>query len=141
MQRKAQLQTCQMRFSSAIATAVSAALPVVHRSPILDTRQNGVTCQNSRGSPKTEDVAAVINQLKGQGGSCPNTNGKASGNYSKPLPLPSLPPKTPVKSSNNAEQSHQLVPQTAPHRSRRGVPQSRFAAGSMTMARKRRARM
>ena len=62
-----------MRFTSAIATAVIAALPVVHGSPILDTRQDGVTCQTSSGSPKTEDVTAVINQLKGQGGNFPNT--------------------------------------------------------------------
>ena len=69
----------QMYFSKSIATAVVAALPVILGSPILDTRQNGVTCQTSSGSPKTGDVTDVINQLKGQGGDCSNTNGEGSG--------------------------------------------------------------
>ena len=64
-----------------MATAVVLALPAVLGSPILDTRQNGVTCQTSSGSPKTGDVTAVINQLNGKGGNCPNTNDKASGKF------------------------------------------------------------
>ncbi|MCJ1462816.1 hypothetical protein MMC07_001419 [Pseudocyphellaria aurata] len=46
--------------------------------PALHHRQNGVTCQTSSASPLTGDVTDVINQVRGQGGSCPNTNGAAS---------------------------------------------------------------
>ncbi|KAL9070133.1 MAG: hypothetical protein Q9161_005085 [Pseudevernia consocians] len=67
-----------MFFSKATALAVIAALPIVLATPILDTRQNGVTCQTSSGSPLTDDVTAVINELNGRGGSCPQTNDKAS---------------------------------------------------------------
>ena len=68
-----------MHFSSVIATAILAALPVIMGSPALETRQNGVSCQTSSGSPTTEDVTAVINQLKGQGGDCSNGNDAGSG--------------------------------------------------------------
>ena len=68
-----------MYFSKTTILVLVAALPTVFGSPILEDRQNGVTCQTSSGSPKTRDVTAVINQLKGQGGKCPQTNGKGSG--------------------------------------------------------------
>ncbi|KAL6716085.1 hypothetical protein ACLMJK_005651 [Lecanora helva] len=45
---------------------------------VLIPRQNGVTCQTSSGSPDTGDVTDVINQIRGQGGLCPQTNGHAS---------------------------------------------------------------
>lgn len=48
-------------------------------SAILQDRQNGVTCQTSDGSPTTADVTSVINQVRGQGGDCKNTNGAGSG--------------------------------------------------------------
>ena len=66
-----------MLFSSAIATAILAALPVTMGSPVLDTRQTGVTCQTSDASPETGDIIAVINQLKGRDGDCSNTNDEA----------------------------------------------------------------
>lgn len=68
-----------MYFFKSTALAVLAASPVVLGSPILETRQNGVTCQTSSGSPLTGDVTAVLNQLNGQGGSCAQTNGRGSG--------------------------------------------------------------
>ena len=68
-----------MFFLKAIALAALATSPVVLGSPILEDRQNGVTCQTSSGSPLTDDVTAVINKLKGRGGSCDQKNGKASG--------------------------------------------------------------
>lgn len=73
--------TCQMHFSKATAIAIVAALPLALSSPVLSTRQNGVTCQTSSASPGTDDVTAVINDLKDRGGNCPNTNGHASGNF------------------------------------------------------------
>lgn len=69
----------QMYFFKATALAVLAASQVVLGSPILETRQNGVTCQTSSGSPLTGDVTAVINELRGRGGSCAQKNDKASG--------------------------------------------------------------
>ncbi|KAK7744745.1 hypothetical protein SLS62_010047 [Diatrype stigma] len=51
---------------------------MVSAGPLLNDRQNGVTCQTSDGSPETGDVTSVINELKGRGGACPNTNGEAS---------------------------------------------------------------
>lgn len=48
-------------------------------STVPHIRQNGVTCQTSSASPSTEDVTSVINQVRGQGGDCPNTNGAGSG--------------------------------------------------------------
>ena len=83
-----------MHFSKAIPLALIAVLPLALGSPTLNTRQNGVTCQTSNGSPLTNDVTDVINQLNGQGGSCPQTNGDASGE--KPrllLAVPLSPPK------------------------------------------------
>lgn len=68
-----------MYFSKATALAIIAAIPTVLGTPILDTRQNGVTCQTSSGSPLTDDVTAVINDLNGRSGNCPQTNDKASG--------------------------------------------------------------
>lgn len=59
-----------LTFASA---AFTSALP-----PNLNTRQNGVTCQTSSGSPDTGDVTDVINQLGGRGEKCPQTNGHAS---------------------------------------------------------------
>ena len=77
--------TYQMHFSKATAIAITTLLSKTLASPILDARQNGVTCQTSIGSPFTGDVTAVINQLKGQGGDCTNTNDQASGKSSNPL--------------------------------------------------------
>ncbi|KAM0803717.1 hypothetical protein BDR22DRAFT_839699 [Usnea florida] len=58
-------------FTFVLATALATASPLI-------PRQDGVTCQTSDASPKTADVTDVINQLTGQGGLCPQTNGKAS---------------------------------------------------------------
>ena len=71
-----------MYFTKATVLALIAAIPLALSSPILESRQNGVTCQTSSGSPLTDDVTDVINQLRGQGGSCPQTNGEASGKSS-----------------------------------------------------------
>ena len=68
-----------MYFFAATTLTLAATLPLVFGSPILDARQNGVTCQTSDGSPVTGDVTDVINQLRGLGGHCPQTNGEASG--------------------------------------------------------------
>ena len=68
-----------MYSTKATVLALIAAVPLALSSPILETRQNGVTCQTSSGSPLTTDVTDVINQLRGQGGNCPQTNGEASG--------------------------------------------------------------
>ena len=69
----------QMHVFKATALAVLAASPVVLGSPILDNRQNGVTCQTSSGSPLTGYVTDVINQLSGRGGICAQTNHEGSG--------------------------------------------------------------
>ena len=74
-----------MHFSKATAIAITTILSKTLASPILDERQNGVTCQTSGGSPLTGDVTAVINQLNGKGGDCTNSNEKASGKSSIPL--------------------------------------------------------
>ena len=68
-----------MLFSVATTLTLAAAFPLTLGSPLLETRQNGVTCQTSDGSPKTGDVTDVINQLRGRGGNCPQKNGEASG--------------------------------------------------------------
>lgn len=74
-----------MYLSKAIALGIIATLPLalgfpfLKRFPFLETRQNGVTCQTSSGSPLTDDVTAAINQLSGKPGNCPQTNGHASG--------------------------------------------------------------
>ena len=78
-----------MYFTKATVLALVAATSAALSSPILETRQNGVTCQTSSGSPTTDDVTDVINQLRGQGGNCPQTNGEASG---KPSHFISLSP-------------------------------------------------
>ncbi|KKY23412.1 hypothetical protein UCDDS831_g03143 [Diplodia seriata] len=57
---------------SIIALFLAAAFP----SAIL--AQEGVTCQTTAGSPKTESVTDVINQLRGHGGTCEQTNCAAS---------------------------------------------------------------
>ena len=76
-----------MYFTKATVIALFTAIPLGLSSPILETRQNGVTCQTSSGSPLTTDVTDVINQLRGQGGNCPQTNGEASGKASLLSPL------------------------------------------------------
>lgn len=80
-----------MYFTKTTVLALVAAIPLALSSPILETRQNGVTCQTSSGSPLTPDVTDVINQLRGQGGNCPQTNGEASGKPSPTYPLISIP--------------------------------------------------
>jgi len=67
----------QMQF---IAPTLLAIMAVVSAAPVLETRQNGVTCQTSNGSPFTDAVTDVINQLKGYGADaiCENTNDEAS---------------------------------------------------------------
>lgn len=45
----------------------------------LQMRQNGVTCQTSDGYSITRDVSKIINEVRGRGGSCPNTTSEASG--------------------------------------------------------------
>lgn len=69
-----------MYFSKATALAL-VSLTFASASPLLEMRQNGVTCQTSEASPKNEDVTFVINELKGRGGSCAQTNGAASGKF------------------------------------------------------------
>ncbi|KAI1746442.1 hypothetical protein F4782DRAFT_544252 [Xylaria castorea] len=56
-----------MYFTKATAVVLLSALSLATAMPALDSRQNGVTCQTSDGSPE-----------KRQGGDCPNTNGQAS---------------------------------------------------------------
>ena len=70
-----------MFFSKATKVALITAFPLVLGKPILETRQNGVTCQTSSGSPDTGDVTDVINQLNGYpaGSNCSQSNGHASG--------------------------------------------------------------
>ena len=67
-------------YTSAITATLALALftfsPLT--SAALLPRQNGISCQTSDGSPTTDDVTAVINQLKGKGGDCTNGNGKGS---------------------------------------------------------------
>ena len=65
-----------MHLSKAIAVDIAIILPITLISPILEGRQNGVTCQTSSGSPLTGDVTAIINQLNEQGGDCNNENSK-----------------------------------------------------------------
>jgi len=60
---------------SAVALMSTAA---VWASPVLDTRQNGLSCQTSSDSPDTTDVTSVINQVRGQGGICRQGNSQAS---------------------------------------------------------------
>lgn len=71
-----------MYLSRPTITALVAALPAAIGFPTLSPRQNGVTCQTSDASPVTGDITDVINQLRGGGGSCPQTNGEASGRSS-----------------------------------------------------------
>ena len=81
-----------MYFTKTTVLALLTAISLALSSPILETRQNGVTCQTSSGSPITTDVTDVINQLRGQGGNCPQTNGEASGKVLfHSLPLNSSP--------------------------------------------------
>lgn len=70
----------QMHFSKATVLAVVASIPLALGSPTLFSRQNGVTCQTSSGSPFTGDVTLVINELKGRGdkAKCAQTNDSAS---------------------------------------------------------------
>ncbi len=71
-----------MYFSKAVTVvALASSFTIAAASPLLEFRQNGVTCQTSDGSPENEDVTFVINELKGRGGSCPQTNGDASGKF------------------------------------------------------------
>lgn len=74
-----------MHSIKAITLISAASFSIVFASPTLLTRQNGVTCQTSSGSPVTGDVTLVINEVRGLGGSCPQTNGSGSG---KTLPPP-----------------------------------------------------
>ncbi|KAI1755918.1 hypothetical protein F4782DRAFT_538309 [Xylaria castorea] len=68
-----------MHFTKSTAIAVVAGLTFASAGPLLNSRQNGVTCQTSNASPSTSDVTLVINELKGKGGDdCSNTNGEAS---------------------------------------------------------------
>ncbi|KAI0183160.1 hypothetical protein EV127DRAFT_414427 [Xylaria flabelliformis] len=67
-----------MYFTKATTVVLLSALSLATAMPALDSRQNGVTCQTSDGSPKTGKVTNAINELKGRGGDCPNTNGSAS---------------------------------------------------------------
>ena len=67
-----------MHLSKAIAVGIAIILPITLASPILEGRQNGVTCQTSSGSPLTGDVTAIINQLNEQGGDCNNENSEVS---------------------------------------------------------------
>ncbi|KAI3325927.1 hypothetical protein HD806DRAFT_532582 [Xylariaceae sp. AK1471] len=66
-----------MYFSTTTVTLL-AGLSLASATPFLNTRQNGVTCQTSSGSPNTKDVTNTINELKGRGGECANKNGEAS---------------------------------------------------------------
>lgn len=68
-----------MYFTKATAVVLLSALSLTTAMPALDSRQNGVTCQTSDGSPDNDKVTNAINELKGKGGNCPNTNGAASG--------------------------------------------------------------
>ena len=71
-----------MYFSATTFIALTAAIPAILGSPLLESRQNGVTCQTSNGSPFTGHVTDVINQLNGQGGTCGQSNKDGSGKFS-----------------------------------------------------------
>lgn len=67
-----------MHHFKAIGVAAAFLASSAVAAPHLEVRQNGRTCQTSDASPDTEDLTAVINELNGRGGSCPQTNGVAS---------------------------------------------------------------
>lgn len=68
-----------MFISKPIVVVLLSGLNLSLASAILHDRQNGVTCQTSDASPTTADVTSVINQVRGKGGDCKNTNGAGSG--------------------------------------------------------------
>lgn len=67
-----------MHHVKAITIAAACFASSAIAAPRLEARQNGQTCQTSDASPYTEDVTAAINEVRGGGGSCPNTNPNAS---------------------------------------------------------------
>ncbi|KAI8631825.1 hypothetical protein F5Y19DRAFT_376967 [Xylariaceae sp. FL1651] len=67
-----------MYYPKATLATLFAALALASATPFVGIRQNGVTCQTSSGSPATADVTNTINELKGRGGNCANSNGEAS---------------------------------------------------------------
>ena len=69
-----------MHFSTASVLALATLLPTLTLSAAVLPRQRGATCQTSTGSPKTEDITNVINELKGRdaGALCRQTNGEGS---------------------------------------------------------------
>ncbi|KAL8693811.1 MAG: hypothetical protein Q9224_003685 [Gallowayella concinna] len=73
-------QTIIFALAAATGTLGSALPPTnPYGASTLNTRQNGVTCQTSGGSPKTKAVTDAINELGGSGRvKCPQLNGVAS---------------------------------------------------------------
>lgn len=67
-----------MFMPKATLVALVSSLALISASPLLGTRQNGVTCQTSDGSPETGDITYVINELNGRGGNCYQSNDVAS---------------------------------------------------------------
>jgi hypothetical protein len=74
-------------FTPTLIAILAASLPAIFAAPVLEARQNGVSCQTSSGSPYTGDVTDVINELNGKGADalCRQTNDVAS---SKPCLQP-----------------------------------------------------
>jgi hypothetical protein len=70
-----------MYFSKTTVVAFIGTLALASATPLVTERQNGVSCQTSSGSPKNKDVTDVINEVKGKGGKCGNSNSEASGEY------------------------------------------------------------
>lgn len=125
-----------MYFTTTTFLTLIASIPMILGSPILETRQSGTICQTSNGSPETKDVTDVINQLRGQGGLCPQINPGNSGR--SPPSLSPLPPK------EIPEETHYPIPpflpdtantslsQTAQPSSPTTAPPSPSAAASKT---------
>ena len=59
-----------------ILLGLAITLPATHAHPSLVPRDGQLVCQSTGGSPLTEDVTGVINQLKGKSGStCAGSDG------------------------------------------------------------------
>ena len=68
-----------MYASTVPVIALFASTALVSAVPALHIRQSGVTCQTSSASPHLADITLAINQIKGRGGLCRQSNPYASG--------------------------------------------------------------
>lgn len=69
-----------MYLNRATILALASLLPALTMQSAVLPRQRGGYCQTSTGSPKTEDITNVINELNGYDADalCPQINGEAS---------------------------------------------------------------